>query len=193
MDDRGAFIARGLECLGLQPGAVAHDNRSRSDLSHLLMSSEIRTFVRNFYSEDFTFFAADPALAHLAEGSNAGLLRGGAIETESATDDTAEPEAISIQLDIAADDLAAGRAQEASDRVKKVLAKHPDLPRALGMLGQIAVSAGHPAVGLALLQRAVALDSRPEHRVWLALCLEQLGCQEDAANVRRSRLFGNAG
>jgi hypothetical protein len=29
MDDRGKFIVRGLESLGLPPEAVPHDNRSR--------------------------------------------------------------------------------------------------------------------------------------------------------------------
>ena len=87
------------------------------------------------------------------------------------------------QIDAAAADLAAGRQHRAFDRVKTVLAAHPDYPRALGMLGQIALSTGHPAIGLAPLQRAVALDPRLDHIVWLALCLAKLDCPEDAVNV----------
>jgi tetratricopeptide (TPR) repeat protein len=97
--------------------------------------------------------------------------------------DAAELVAVSAQIDRAAVDLAAGHPRAAFDRVSTVLAQYPDFPRALGMLGQIAVFADLPAAGLAPLQRAVALDPRLEHRIWLALCLAKLGCPEDAAAV----------
>jgi hypothetical protein len=36
-------------------------------MSHVLASPKVRAFVRGLYAEDFAFFAADPALAHLAD------------------------------------------------------------------------------------------------------------------------------
>jgi tetratricopeptide (TPR) repeat protein len=91
--------------------------------------------------------------------------------------------AVSAELDRSAVDLAAGRIRDALDRVRRLLAEHPGYPRAMGMFGQIAVVANHPAIGLASLQRAFALDPRLEHRIWLAICLAKIGCAEDAANV----------
>jgi tetratricopeptide (TPR) repeat protein len=87
------------------------------------------------------------------------------------------------EIDGAAVDLAAGRLPQALGRINMILTKHPDHGRALGILGQIAVVADKPAVGLASLQRAVALDPRLEHRVWLSLCLAKLDCREDAMRV----------
>jgi tetratricopeptide (TPR) repeat protein len=89
----------------------------------------------------------------------------------------------SAEVDGAAVDLASGRLPQALGRINMILTKHPDHARALGMLGQIAVVADKPAVGLASLQRAVALDPRLEHRVWLSLCLAKLGCREDALQI----------
>ena len=191
MDNHGGFIARGLESLGLPPCAVPHDNRSRFDLTHVLTSPKIRAFVRAFYAEDFAFLAADPALAHLAQPLTRGVsgpLSVRAVSSPMRADarqsmDAAELVAVSAQIDRAAVDLAAGDPRAAFDRVSAVLARHPDFPRALGVLGQIAVFSELPAAGLAPLQRAVALDPRLEHRVWLALCLAKLGCPEDAADV----------
>ncbi len=97
--------------------------------------------------------------------------------------DTAELMSTFEEVDRAAVDVAAGRLQQAFGRIKLVLAKHPDHARALGILGQIAVVADQPAVGLASLQKAVALDPRLEHRVWLSLCLAKLDCCEDAVQV----------
>jgi hypothetical protein len=75
MNDQGKFIVRGLASLGLPPRAVPHDNRSRFDMSHVLASPKIRAFVRDFDAEDFAFFAADPALAHLADKAATLLAR----------------------------------------------------------------------------------------------------------------------
>jgi tetratricopeptide (TPR) repeat protein len=229
MDDQGAFTQSGLASLGLPPHAVPHDNRSRLDLTHVLASAKIRALVRDFYAADFAFFAADPALAHLAEGAlvshvdglrlheaggpcgtrrrlnPSGTHAGEEAESEAQiltaglrsvrfdapsrtasihqTMDAAEVAAIAALIDAAAVDLAAGRARQAFDGIRTILADYADHPRALGMLGQIAVFAGHPAIGLAPLQRAVALDPRLEHRVWLALCLAKLGCPDDAVSV----------
>lgn len=204
MDGHGAFIARGLESLGLAPRAVPHENRSRLDLTHVLASAKIRAFVRDFYAEDFAFFSADPALAHLA-GESCVPAAGGVrrpVQTVPQSDllaacsasstpagtrfqpiDAAEMMGVSAEIDRAAVALAANRAGEAFERVRPVLAKYPDYARAVGVLGQIAVFADHPAAGLAPLQRAVALDPRLEHRVWLALCLAKLGCGDDAEQV----------
>jgi tetratricopeptide (TPR) repeat protein len=213
MDDHGAFIVRAFECLGLPDRAVPHDNRSQLDLIQVLISPKIRAFVRDFYADDFAFFAADPVLAPLADEPKtpgAGRLR-----THQAPGSTRAPDqsvslpdllavcaaasrlsavphqpidvsevvAISEQIDRAAADLSACRPRDAFERVRSVLAKHADYPRALGVLGQIAVFTDHPAAGLAPLQRAAALDPRLEHRVWLALCLAKLGCAEDAVRV----------
>jgi tetratricopeptide (TPR) repeat protein len=88
--------------------------------------------------------------------------------------------AVSDVLDRAAADLAAGRLRESFDRVRSELTSRPNDPRALAMLGQVAVFADQPAVGLGPLQRAVALDPQPEYRIWLSLCLAKLDCREDA-------------
>ena len=197
MDGHGKFIVRGLESLGLPPQAVPHDNGSRFDLSHVLASPKIRAFVRDFYAEDFAFFAADPALAHLADKAatlsarqpalspliqNAEQRSGGVTSAQQHMD-AAELIDTYAEVDGAAVDLAAGRLAQALERINIILTKYPDHARALGMLGQIAVVADKPAVGLAPLQRAVALDPRLEHRVWLSLCLAKLGCGEDAVQV----------
>jgi tetratricopeptide (TPR) repeat protein len=212
MDDHGAFIVRGFESLGLPVQVVPHDNQSRLDLTHVLTSPRIRAFVRDFYAEDFAFFAADPALAHLAgEPTVPGRSRSdAAVGAVRALDEpvsqpdllaaclassrptcantcqvmgAAEMVAISAEIDRAALALAAGNPGEAFARVRCLLADHADYPRALGLLGQIGVFADHPAAGLAPLQRAAALDPRLEHHVSLALCLAKLGCSEDAQQV----------
>ena len=97
--------------------------------------------------------------------------------------DAARLVAISAEVDRAAADLAAGRMREAVDRIRILLAENPEHPRTLGMLGQIALVANKPCIGLSPLQRAVALDPRLEHRVWLALCLAKLGCPADAVHI----------
>ncbi len=89
----------------------------------------------------------------------------------------------STELDHATADLAAGRFMEALTRVRTVLLHNQNHPRALCMLGQIAVAIGRPAIGLEPLQRAVTLDPRLEHRIWLALCLAKLDCPQDALLV----------
>ncbi len=65
MDDHGAFVSRGAEFLGLPPQAAPHENRSRCVLTHVLGSRKVTMFVRDFYSEDFTYFATDERLRHL--------------------------------------------------------------------------------------------------------------------------------
>jgi hypothetical protein len=65
MDDRGMFISRAFECLGLEPGDMTLENPSQLDLLHTLASPKVAGFVRDFYAPDFEFFAAVPQLAHL--------------------------------------------------------------------------------------------------------------------------------
>jgi len=64
--DPAAFARAGFAALGLPDQAMPWHNRSPVDLSAVLESPAIRTFVESFYAEDFAFLAADPALAHLA-------------------------------------------------------------------------------------------------------------------------------
>ena len=90
------------------------------------------------------------------------------------------PPASSEQLDVAAGDLAAGRHDAALLHIRSVLARLPDQPRGLTLLGQVALHRGQPAEALAPLQQAVALEPRLETRIWLSLCLEALGRREDA-------------
>ena len=66
MDDRGAFIGRALEFLGLEQKSMKLENPSRLDLAHVLASPKVSTFVRDFYAPDLEFFMADPELRHLA-------------------------------------------------------------------------------------------------------------------------------
>ena len=87
------------------------------------------------------------------------------------------------ELDQAATDLATGDLRQTLDRITAILGQSPNHPRALGMLGQLTMVMGQPASALALLQRAAALDPRLDHQLWLAMCLEKLGCREDALSV----------
>ncbi len=75
----------------------------------------------------------------------------------------------------AAADLAAGRMPDAIARIALAAARWPDDPQVLGMLGRVAIFQQRPAEGLAPLQRAVATDPASDARIWLSLCLDQLG------------------
>jgi tetratricopeptide (TPR) repeat protein len=86
-------------------------------------------------------------------------------------------------LDQAGAALAAGRLQAASDLLRTVLARDPGHPRALGMLGQLAILTGQHEAALQPLQRAAARDGRLEFRIWLCLCLERLGRRADALGL----------
>ena len=95
----------------------------------------------------------------------------------------AEPMAVSAELDRSAVDLAAGRGPDAFDRVRRVLAEISRPCASARHAWSDRGRRGRRAVGFASLQRAVALDPRLEHRVWLALCLAKIGCAEDAAKL----------
>ncbi len=90
------------------------------------------------------------------------------------------PTDVAADLARAGRDLQAGRLQEALDRVRAVLADFPDQPDATRMVGQLAIYLGEPAAALPALQRSVALAPGAESRIWLSLCLEQLGHADDA-------------
>ena len=62
-----AFAKQGLAVLGLPDRIVPHRNPSPVDLSAALGSSAVRTFIQDFYEDDFSFFRARPSLAILAE------------------------------------------------------------------------------------------------------------------------------
>ncbi len=94
-----------------------------------------------------------------------------------------QPMTFAATLAAATSDIASGKISHALEAINIVLQNHPDHPRALGLFGQIAVTTNKPAVALAPLQRAVALDPRLEHRIWLALCLAKLGVRDDALRV----------
>ncbi len=86
-------------------------------------------------------------------------------------------------LDSAAAAIAAGERQTATELVWSALARDPDHPRALGMLGQLLSFAGRHEAALAPLQRAAARDGRLEFRIWLCLCLERLGRRAEALGL----------
>ncbi len=90
---------------------------------------------------------------------------------------------ISGGLDAAAAAIAAGQLQPATELVWSALARDPDHPRALGMLGQLLTFAGRHEAALPPLQRAVARDGRLEFRIWLCLCLERLGRRAEALGL----------
>ncbi len=83
-------------------------------------------------------------------------------------------------LDRADADLAAGRHEAALQRVWSVLARWPDHPRALALLGRVALHRDQPDAALEPLRRAVALEPRLDVRIWLALCLDGIGRRRDA-------------
>ncbi len=86
-------------------------------------------------------------------------------------------------LDRAGAAIAAGQLQPAAELVRSALARDPDHPRGLGMLGQLAVFDGRHEAALAPLQRAVARDGRLEFRIWLCLCLDRLGRRAEALDL----------
>ncbi len=90
---------------------------------------------------------------------------------------------VSGDLDRAGAAIATGQLQAATELVWSALARDPDHPRALGMLGQILVFGGRHEAALAPLQRAVAGDGRLEFRIWLCLCLERLGRRAEALGL----------
>ncbi len=90
---------------------------------------------------------------------------------------------VSDDLDRAGAAIAAGQLQAATELVWSALARDPDHPRALGMLGQTLVFGGRHEAALEPLQRAVAGDGRLEFRIWLCLCLERLGRRAEALGL----------
>ena len=83
-------------------------------------------------------------------------------------------------LDRGEGDLLAGRHEAALQRAWGVLAGTPDHPRALALLGRVALHREQPDCALEPLRRAVELEPRLDLRIWLSLCLHQLGRREDA-------------
>ncbi len=84
------------------------------------------------------------------------------------------------QLDHADRDLAAGRHEAALQLGWSVLGRRPDHPRALALLGRVALHRGQPDVALEPLRRAVELEPRLDVRIWLALSLDGVGRRRDA-------------
>ena len=67
MDDRGAFIGRALEFLGLEQKSMKLENPSRLDLAHVLRLAKGQHIRARFLRpKDLEFFMADPELRHLA-------------------------------------------------------------------------------------------------------------------------------
>jgi tetratricopeptide (TPR) repeat protein len=77
-------------------------------------------------------------------------------------------------------ELAQGLLHPALVRVSAIIRRDPDHPQALALAGKIALFMGEPGSGLAALQRAVVLEPRSDARIWLSLCLEQLGRPSEA-------------
>ena len=89
----------------------------------------------------------------------------------------------SDDLAAARGELAAGETERALERVTIALSRAPGDAQALALFGQIAISMEKPGLALLPLQRAVGLDPRLEHRIWLALCLAKLEIRDDALRV----------
>ena len=84
------------------------------------------------------------------------------------------------ELDRADADLAADRHGAALQRGRTVLARWPDHPRALALLGRVALHRDQPDAALEPLRRAVALEPRLDVRIWLALSLDGVGRRREA-------------
>jgi hypothetical protein len=67
IDDHGSFVADTFACLGLAPQPTGWHNQASMDLMHIFDSPLVAGFVRDFYAQDFAFFATDPLLAGLVE------------------------------------------------------------------------------------------------------------------------------
>ncbi len=87
---------------------------------------------------------------------------------------------LDAELALATAELASLALHPALARVSAILRLEPDHAQALALAGKIALFMAQPASGLAALQRAVALQPRSDSRIWLSLCLEQLGRQNEA-------------
>ena len=84
------------------------------------------------------------------------------------------------ELQAAAAEWTAGQPQAAMARVSRVAAQVPDDADSLATLGRVAIFLDQPAMALAALERAVALNPRSDARIWLSICLDQLGRRDEA-------------